>query len=338
MKYITIAIPSYNSQDYMHNAIESCLVSLEDIEVIIVDDGSKDNTGMIGDNYALKYPNTIRCIHQENGGHGQAVNTGIKNATGLYFKVLDSDDWFDQNALRKVLSKIKENVENNINIDMYIANYVYEKPSANKQSAIRYTNVFPTDKPITWADSKHFLPQQNLLMHSIIYRTQLLKDCNLELPMHTFYVDNLFAYIPLPYVNSIYYMNEDLYRYYIGREGQSVNEQIMIRRIDQQILVNKLMIDACDLESYKDERLRAYMVKYLSMLCAVSSSLCIRSGTQENLDKKDELWEYFKTKNFEAYKAVKHTVTGAFLEVDTIVGRKLLEEAYLLSQKIFAFN
>ncbi len=103
MKYLSIAIPCYNSQDYMAKAIESCLILKEDVEIIIVDDGSKDDTGRIGDEYAALYPESIRCVHQENGGHGQAVNTGLKHATGLYFKVLDSDDWFDQSSLVKVL-------------------------------------------------------------------------------------------------------------------------------------------------------------------------------------------------------------------------------------------
>ena len=96
MKYLSVAIPCYNSQEYMAKAIESCLILKDDVEIIIVDDGSKDNTAQIGDEYVKQYPDTIKCIHQENGGHGQAVNTGLKNATGLYFKVLDSDDWFDQ--------------------------------------------------------------------------------------------------------------------------------------------------------------------------------------------------------------------------------------------------
>ena len=338
MKYLTVAIPSYNSQEYMDHAIESCLLFPDEVEIIIVDDGSKDNTGKIGDEYALKYPNTIRCIHQENGGHGQAVNTGLKNASGLYYKVLDSDDWFEENAYRNVMQTIKKQVDAGERIDMFIANYVYNKPSENRTSPIRYTNIFPENKKCTWSDTKHFLPQQNLLMHSIIYRTQLLKDCKLELPKHTFYVDNLFAYIPLPYVRTMYYMNEDLYQYYIGREGQSVNEQIMIKRIDQQLLVNKIMIDTCHLDEYKDEHLKTYMVKYLSMLTTVSSVLCIKANTEECKNKKDELWEYFKSTNYDAYKAVKHTLTGAFLEVKGPIGEKFLMDAYKVSQKLFNFN
>lgn len=169
---------------------------------------------------------------------------------------------------------------------MFIANYVYEKPSANKSSVIKYTNALPQNRTFRWYDLKHFYPQQNLLMHSVIYRTQLLRNCNLELPKHTFYVDNLFVYQPLPYVNTLYYLNVDLYRYYIGREDQSVNEKIMISRIDQQIKVNKLMIDCCDVMKLKSRKLRNYMIKYLTMITTVSTVLMIKSGTAENLQKK----------------------------------------------------
>lgn len=80
-------------------------------------------------------------------------------------------------------------------------------------------------------------------MHSVIFRTKLLKDCGLKLPEHTFYVDNIFVFEPLPYVKKMYYMDVNFYRYYIGRADQSVNEQVMIGRIDQQLKVNKIMVD-----------------------------------------------------------------------------------------------
>ena len=85
------------------------------------------------------------------------------------------------------------------------------------------------------------------MMHSVIYRTQMLKDCALELPKHTFYVDNIYVYHPLPYVKKMYYLDVNFYRYYIGREGQSVQEKVMIGRIDQQLRVTKIIIDDCDL-------------------------------------------------------------------------------------------
>lgn len=339
MKLLSVAIPCYNSAAYMHNAIESCLVLGDDVEIIVVDDGSaKDNTLEIGKKFEAEYPGIVKCVHQENGGHGQAVNTGLKNASGIYFKVLDSDDWFDKAALVKVADELKALQKYGKYVDMFIANYVYDKPSENKKSVIRYTNALPRNEIFTWNDIKKFYPHQNLLMHSVIYRTQVLRDCNLELPKHTFYVDNIFVYQPLPSVKTMYYADIDLYHYFIGREDQSVNEKIMISRIDQQLRVNKIMIDCCDLTKLENEKCREYMVKYLTMITTVSSVLCVKSGTVENLAKKDELWQYLKAQNKDMYKAVKHTVLGMAMQLDGKIGRKLIVTAYTLANKIFAFN
>ena len=103
MKLLSIAIPCYNSQDYMESCIESLLVGGEEVEILIVDDGSSDRTAEIADDYARKYPTIVKAIHQENGGHGEAVNAGIRNATGLYFKVVDSDDWVNKEAYEVVV-------------------------------------------------------------------------------------------------------------------------------------------------------------------------------------------------------------------------------------------
>ena len=244
MKLLSVTIPCYNSQDYMKHCIETLLIGGEDVEILIVDDGSTDDTGKIADEYAEKYPTIVRAIHQENGGHGEAVNTGIRNATGLYFKVVDSDDWVDEEAYQKILEKLRELSGGKSTLDLLIANYVYEKEGFKHKKVMHYRGIFPEEQIFGWNDSKYFKKGKYLLMHSMIYRTKLLHECELELPKHTFYVDNLFAYIPLTYVKNMYYLDVDFYRYYIGRDDQSVNEKVMIGRIDQQIKVNKIMITA----------------------------------------------------------------------------------------------
>ena len=103
MKLLSIAIPCYNSEAYMEKCIESLLKGGEDVEILVVNDGSSDRTAEIADAYAEKYPTIIKAVHQENGGHGEAVNAGIRNATGLYFKVVDSDDWVNEEAYAKIL-------------------------------------------------------------------------------------------------------------------------------------------------------------------------------------------------------------------------------------------
>ena len=236
MKLLSIAVPCYNSEAYMRNCIESLLKGGEDVEILIVDDGStKDRTAEIADEYEAQYPTIIKAIHKENGGHGSAVNTGIANATGLYFKVVDSDDWVKEDAYMKILDTLRELAGGDKVLDMLISNYVYEKEGEKRKKIIHYHHILPQDQMFTWNDCHHFLKGHYILMHSVIFRTKLLRDCGVKLPEHTFYVDNIYVFEPLPYVKNMYYLDVNFYRYYIGRQDQSVNESIMISRIDQQI-------------------------------------------------------------------------------------------------------
>lgn len=338
MKLLSVVIPCYNSQEYMKYCIESLLPGGEDVELLIVNDGSSDKTSEIANEYAKAYPNIIRAIHQINGGHGEAVNTGIKNATGLYLKVVDSDDWVDTRAYLKILNILKELTNENKSIDMFISNFVYEKEGSKFKKVMKYDDVLPEGKIFTWDDIGKFKKGQYILMHSVIYRTQLLRNCNLVLPKHTFYVDNLFVYIPLKYVKDIYYLNVDFYRYFIGREDQSVNESVMIKRIDQQIKVNKLMIDTVDLQSIENENIYRYMINYLEIITVVSGVLLIRSGMRENLEKKKELWRYIKEKDIKVYRRLRYGIMGRMLNLPGAPGRKMCIGAYKISQKIVGFN
>ena len=201
-----------------------------------------DNTALIADEYEARYPGICRAIHQENGGHGEAVNAGLREASGIYFKVVDSDDWVNEEAYAEVLKTLRDFVMGNQTLDMLITNFVYEKQGAKHKRVMQYKTALPKRQLCTWKDVKMFMLGQYILMHSVVYRTEMLKGCGLELPKHTFYVDNIFVFQPLPYVKTFYYLDVNFYRYFIGREDQSVNEQVMIGRIDQQIRVTKLML------------------------------------------------------------------------------------------------
>ena len=338
MKLLTIAIPCYNSQDYMEHCIKSLLVGGEDVEILIVNDGSKDATPEIADSYARRYPTIVRAIHQENGGHGSAVNAGVQNATGLYYKVVDSDDWVDEKAFLTVLDKLRQLAGGDETVDLFIANFVYDKVGVKHKKVMRYTSMFPVDQVFGWNDVKLITKGHYLLMHSVIYRTDMLRKCKLELPKHTFYVDNIYVYHPLPYVKKMYYMDVDLYHYYIGRGDQSVNEEIMIGRIDQQIKVNKIMIEDYDLWRIQNKRLRKYMFNYLEIITVISTVLLLRSGTDENLQKKRDLWKYIKDYDIRLFHHLRNGIMGNAMNLPGKSGRKISVAAYKLTQKIVGFN
>ena len=338
MKLLSVAVPCYNSQEYMRNCVDSLLAGGELVEILIVDDGSTDDTGKIADEYAAKYPTIVKAIHQENGGHGEAVNAGIRNATGLYFKVVDSDDWVNEEAYHAILDKLMELTGGPETLDMMISNFVYEKQGAKRKKVMRYHKYMPQDKIFTWKEMGRMPVGKYILMHSVIYRTGLLRDCNLELPKHTFYVDNLFVYQPLPHVRTLYYMDVNFYRYFIGRGDQSVNEEVMIRRIDQQLRVNKLMIDAIAGRKDIEKNIKRYMLRYLEIIMAVSSIMLIRSGTEENLEKKKELWKYLKTADIRIYRKLHMGILGRGVNLPGGSGRNISVAIYKLVQKFYGFN
>lgn len=338
MKLLSVAIPCYNSEAYMEKCVESLLVGGEDVEILIVDDGSSDRTAEIADRYAEKYPTIVKALHQENGGHGEAVNTGIRNATGLYFKVVDSDDWVQKEAYEKILCTLEELIRGPKTVDLLISNFVYEKQGAARKKVMQYRHCLPKDQIFGWNEVRHMPKGKYFLMHSMIYRTKLLQDCGIELPKHTFYVDNLFAFEPLPHVKNLYYLDVNFYRYFIGRDDQSVNEKVMIKRIDQQIRVNKLMVDAFHKCNFTNKRLRTYMVSYLDIITTISSIMLIRSGTEEALEKKKELLSYIKEQDRWLYRKLRFSLFGNASNLPGKGGRKMFVTGYKIAQKFYGFN
>lgn len=342
MKLLSVAIPCYNSQDYMGNAIESLLEAGEDIDIIVVDDGSTDDTALIADKYAEKYPDIIRVVHKPNGGHGSAVNAGIENAQGLYFKVLDSDDRLDPVVLGEVMDTLKFYSKEEAPLDMLVTNFVYDKLGTPdcKKKIMSYEGEIPEKFVCSW-ELCNFGKGDYLLMHSVIFRTQLLRDCGLKLPEHTFYVDNIYVYEPLLKVERIYYLNRNLYYYFIGREDQSVNEAVMIKRVDQQLKVNYLMLDYY-LENRdtmcENKRRFAYMYNYLEIITTVSLILLILDGSPEALAKRKDLLDYIYKRSKRLYAKFKLGVCGTVMTLPGKTGRLVAAESYKLFQKFYGFN
>ncbi len=341
MKLLTFAVPCYNSAAYMKKCIDSLLYGGEDVEIIIVNDGSSDDTAKIGEEYVKRYPTICRLINKENGGHGSAVNKGIEEATGLFFKVVDSDDWVKESAYKEILDVLKQYAGGSKVLDMLISNFVYDKVGEDKHKVMRYKHALPENQLFTWDDVKHFRKGQYILMHSVIFRTKLLRECGVKLPEHTFYVDNIYVFEPMLAVENMYYLDVNFYRYFIGREDQSVNEQIMISRIDQQIRVNKIMYDFY-VDNWNKIKLNSkrqkYMFNYLEIITVISSILMAISGTEENLQKRAELWKYIKERNYMLYRKLRYGFLGGYVNLPGKGGRKISVDGYKIVRRFFNFN
>ena len=346
IKYITFTVPCYNSQDYMKRCIESLLVGGKDVEIIIVDDGSTDLTGEIADDYERIYPDIVRVVHKENGGHGSGVNKGLELARGLFFKVVDSDDWLDREAYGCLLHRIKRfcamketGLIGEIP-DMFVCNYIYDHLDEGTSHTIHYRNVFPTEEMCDWNDIGRFHTSQYLIMHALMFRTDLLKAAGVVLPEHTFYVDNIFAYKPLPYVRNIYYMDIDLYHYYIGRADQSVNEKVLMSRIDQQIKVTEIVLKCVDLNEVREKypKLAEYMCRNISIMMAISSIHLLLINSQEAYGKRKRLWDNVKEEDSRLYFRLKYTTLSGLTYLPGRLGGLLTRGGYRAARKIYQFQ
>ena len=341
MKLITFAVPCYNSAAYMDRCVKTLLTGGDDVEIILVNDGSKDETGAIADRYEKEYPGIVKAIHQPNGGHGEGVNQGLRNASGLYYKVVDSDDWLDEEALSRLIQVVKENLAKKELLDLYIFNYVYEHLDEGTSFPMKYRNVFPQNQKFCWNEMRSFKLSQYLLMHAVMYRTEVLRQCELELPKHTFYVDNVFVYKPMPYVKSVYYMDIDLYRYFIGRADQSVNEKVMVGRVDQQLRVTNILRDCYKYKDLKacDKKMARSMSRYYAMMMIISSIFLVLTKDPARYQQREELWKDLKKVDPDMYRRIRY---GNFLGFGSSMpgafGRWVSVAGYRLAQKLYRFN
>lgn len=283
MKLISFAIPSYNSEAYLHHAVETILSGGDEVEILIINDGSKDGTAAIADSYAEKYPSIVKAVHKPNGGHGSGVNRGVAEATGLFFKVVDSDDWVDESALKTLLKTVRQHVEEGCEPDLYFTNFVYNHAEDNEKFTRHFRRQFPVGRMFDWSEVKGFYGSQLLLMHAVMFRTQVIRASGTVLPEHTFYVDNYFAFRPLPYCKKLFYCDVDLYQYFIGRADQSINIQNLTRRYDQQIRVMKCIFDAYSYEQIMamESGLRKYMLHVISAISMNTMMFCCSGGDDE---------------------------------------------------------
>lgn len=337
MTLLTIAIPSYNAQEYLHYCVHSLVIGGDAVEILIINDGSSDRTQEVAEELAARFDN-VRAIYQENKGHGGAVNTGLREAKGRYFKVVDSDDWVDCRAYLKILEALNRLEEEGGSVDAFISNFVYEKEGQSRKKSMTYEGVLPVERVFTWDEVAPFSKGQYMMMHSLIYRTELLREVGLVLPEHTFYVDNIFVFTPLQSVRTMYYMPVDFYRYFIGRNDQSVNEAVMIKRIDQQLKVNRILVDNLRLDEIEHPDLRSYLLNHVEITTIISCALLNRAGTAEHMMKKQELWNYIRENNPALFRIVRNGLLGQLTNLYGYPGRKISNAVYKIAKSIYGFN
>ena len=339
-KTLTFVIPAYNMESYLDRCVNSLLSAsdISDLEVLIVDDGSKDGTLEYARKLERTNPGAVRAIHQENKGHGGAVNTGIAAATGMYVKVVDADDWVDPQAIDTVLATLRAQHDTDEPIDMLVTNYVYDKVAKRHKTVVNFRRVMEAGRVLGWDDLGKFGLAQYIIMHALTFRTQVVRDSGLKLPEHTLYVDFYYSYQPFPWVKRIQYLDVPFYHYFIGREGQSVQTDVMIKRVDQLRLVNRLMTEATPERGTVPEGLYRYMIHFLAIESCVTSVFLILSRDPANYVKKTELWDAIDAYSPAIGKDVRSQLMSRALNLPGKTGRWIVRNGYLIAERIVGFN
>lgn len=217
-KILSVSIAAYNVENYIEKALDSCLIgdAMKKLEVIIVNDGSKDRTAEIAKSYVEKYPDTFRLIDKPNGGYGSTVNAGIKSATGKYFRLLDGDDWFDSEQLIKFIALLEKSDE-----DMIVARFkrVFEEDGHTEERNESKGIGFKSGK----FEDVH--TKDWFTMHAVSYKTKILQENNITLTEHCFYTDQEYDLLPLKWVETVRFTQLSVYCYRIGRGEQSVSPE-----------------------------------------------------------------------------------------------------------------
>ncbi len=329
-KLLSVVVPCYNSAAYMAAAVDSLLPGGDALDVLIVDDGSTDETGAIADRYAAAHPEMIRVIHQENGGHGAGINRCIETARGIYMKVLDSDDRLEADSLKALLAVLGEHTEPDQRADLLVHDYVYDKGEQHAVFRVSYNRVMPEGRMFGWEDCGRFPSTKQFMIHSLVYRTELLREHGFVLPEHSFYEDNLYIYKPLPWARRLLYLHEAVYGYNIGREGQSINEKNMIRRLDQLNAMITKMACSWTMEDLNrlPRPLRDYMIKNVAGQILNLACLQTMAGTPESAKQRRQIWQDIRAFDEDLYKALKKSPAGRVMHIPGKLGDAALMTGY----------
>lgn len=331
-KLLSIIVPAYNAAEYLERCVNSLIVGGDQLDIILVDDGSTDATSKIIDGYASRFPNLIRSVHEKNAGHGGAINNGLSLAKAPYVKVCDSDDWLDFTGLKELLDFIASLEDKNKQLDMIITNYIYDRVNTKHKKIVHFSRL-PKNHIFDWSDVRMSVGQY-MMMHSITYRTDLLTEkAKLSLPTNVSYDDNIFVFEPLRYVHKMYYLDVDLYHYFIGRDDQSVNENVMLKKIDQQLMINRRMIDFYVKNINQKTDLGHYMRYYLEIITIISSIILIRGKNSKFISMKNALWQEIKDCDYELYRKLRLRPLGIVVNLPGSVGRKLASSCYSIAHK-----
>lgn len=298
MKYLSVAVPCYNVEQYLHKCLDSFSDDRlrQDIEVLIVDDGSKDSTADIAKEYVARYPDMFQLIQKENGGHGSAVNAGVANATGKYFRIVDGDDWVHTDNLVTLIGYLK-----NTDIDLVVDQKTKVDMVTGKETFIKLPSGILFDHEYSFLDVSSDKICHFYALHTLNVKLSILKQHNIRLLEHAFYVDNEFLLKVVAYSRNVIFYDLDVYRYLVGNVNQSVSHKNYAKRYDQHERVIKECLKFSAGSEWQ-EGMSAYMKRRILPLIRTHHiiALIYQENRKEGRENARRFYDFLKI-NYPAY-------------------------------------
>lgn len=272
-KLLTIIIPSYNMEAYLPQCIDSLIIpGFEKVEVLIINDGSKDRTSEIAHDYERRYPLSVRCIDKPNGNYGSCINRGLKEMTGKYVKILDADDSFDSDAFKKFIDKIE-----NYDADIIVSNFQTVNPEGTCIAELKYS--LPDDRIFSVDILLPELSKTGLHMHTLAYRSSIFSEFDYKQTEGISYTDTEWNFIPMHRVKTAAFAPVLLYKYLVGRVGQTIDANTTIRNISQLIRVTQ-RITEFNISVYDSvsEAVKTYYHRYIYNMILMIYKIGILGG------------------------------------------------------------
>ncbi len=340
MKLLTAVVPCYNAEAYMEKAVNSLLAGGDEMDILLVDDGSTDGTGALADRLAAAHPDVIRVIHQANGGHGSGLNQGIRTARGVYFKVVDSDDRVTEDGLKALLDLLRAHAAPEEQADLVVHDYAYDHGDGKEVFSVNYAGPMIQGRLFTWGECGRFGLSKQFMIHALVYRVGLLREHGYVLPEHTFYEDNLYIYQPLPWTKNLLYLHRKVHVYNVGRDGQSVSEKNMIRRLDQLTRMVTGMATSWKLAELDalPPQLRRYMLNNVTGQILSLSALQYIAGEPEGLRLNAQMWQTIREYDADLFRTLTRHPSGWAARLPGKAGRGLLVGAYHLAHRVIRFG
>lgn len=286
-KVLSVVIPAYNVEKYLERCLHSLEVKeiLDKIEVLIINDGSKDRTAEIAEKYCGKYPGSYYLYNKENGGHGSGINYGIKYASGKYFKVVDGDDWLNNKELPEFINMLER-----VDTDIVAADFLCIEDGTEQI-----------------LDSKHCTQKENLYgkvcnlaegeipnvikMHALTIKTEILQKHRIVIDEHCYYVDCEYITYPIPYVKTVYFYQKYIYMYRLGRNGQSMDIKSMQKNREQHMRVLQSLLDFYSRTGNISNHCRHYIERCIAQVVENQFQIYISMGLQKGVFRELREWD-----------------------------------------------